>query len=71
MFDSFSYIQRIAEKREEEEIGATAMKNHYASSKNRLFWLRKGNFLNFFVKAEGLISSTLLKKQSPLVSGQR
>ena len=52
----------------EEEIGAIAMKNHCASSKNRLFWLRKGNFFTFFVKTEGLVWSKLLKRQSALVS---
>lgn len=44
------------------------MKNQCALSKNRLFWLKKGNFFTFFLKTEGLVSSKLLKKQSTVVS---
>lgn len=46
MFASFSLVlMNCREKRVGEEIGAVALKNHCALSKNSVFWLRKGSSL--------------------------
>lgn len=63
MFASFSLVlMNCREKRVGEEIGAVALKNHCALSKNSVFWLRKGSsFFTFFLKTEGLVSTKFLK----------